>query len=123
MSVNSFFIVMSIALLVAVLGVYYVLRSQRNSQQVRDKRRELTRRLEALPLPKLMQALGVGIGGYLYRTPVNEIEDAVVLCENCGSSEECAQKRKIPELNPEDVEFCPNRDHLTKYSRAKRIRG
>lgn len=123
MTLTSFSIVMFSAFAVAVLGVLYVRRTHMNALQKREKRRELLKKIESLPLPKMMQALGVGIGRFLYQLPVETIEDSIANCETCSTTKECEQKLKIPELNPEDVEFCNNLQYLSKFSRASRIRN
>lgn len=123
MTLTSFSIVMFSAFAVAVLGVLYVRRTHQNALQNREKRRELMKKVESLPLPKMMQALGVGIGRFLYQSPVETIEDSIANCENCTTTSECEEKLKIPELNPEDVDFCKNQQYLSQHSRASRIRN
>lgn len=122
MSFSSFTLVMFCALAVAVVGVLYVRRTQLNALQLREIRKDLIKRAESQPLPRMLQALGIGIGRFLYRQPVDAIRHSIIHCETCATKNECGQKLKIPELNPEDVEFCKNQEYLSQFSRASRIR-
>ncbi len=123
MAFSSFLIVVLIAFCLGIIGVISVKRSQSKTQELREKRRELIQRSEAINLPKMLQALGIGVGRYFYKVPPGDIEKSVENCESCESENDCNEKLRIPELNPDDVDFCPSRDQLSQYSRAKRIRG
>ena len=102
--------------------VYLTVRAHHNLSILREKRRELIQRSEAINLPKMLQALGIGVGRYFYKVPPGDIEKSVENCESCESENDCNEKLRIPELNPDDVDFCPSRDQLSQYSRAKRKR-
>lgn len=123
MEITSFTVVILIAIAVAIGGVLYVLRSHRKALNERSTRREMLKSVESTPLPRMLQALGIGFGRYFYKEPIGDVSESIRLCETCSSINECRDKIAIPELNPEDIEFCPNKDHLSSHSRAQRIRG
>jgi hypothetical protein len=123
MSLSTFIAVMATAFVLALAGVVYIKVSHRNLLKKRTERRELMARAQKLQLPQMLQSLGIGIGRYFYKMPLPDLNDSIVLCENCSAAEQCKQKLRIPELNPEDVEFCPNLNYLDQHSRARRIRG
>lgn len=122
MSFSSFTLVMLSVLAVAILGVFYVRKTHVNALQLREQRRELLKKVESQPLPRMLQALGIGIGRFFYQQPVQAIQESLTHCETCNTKIECEQKLRIPELNPEDVEFCKNKGFLSQFSRATRIR-
>ncbi len=101
----------------------FIRKSHSDTQKIRDQRRDLLFRMESLRLPKMLQALGIGFSKYFYSVSIDDIEKCVIQCESCETIDQCDVKLKIPELNPEDVAFCPSKDHLSEFSRAKRIRG
>jgi hypothetical protein len=119
MSLSTFIAVMATAFVLALAGVVYIKVSHRNLLKKRTERRELMARAQKLQLPQMLQSLG----RYFYKMPLPDLNDSIVLCENCSAAEQCKQKLRIPELNPEDVEFCPNLNYLDQHSRARRIRG
>ena len=111
------------ALAVGLIGIFYVRRTHLAAIKLRNSRRDLLKKVESQPLPKMLQALGIGFGRFFYKLPVDAIQNSITHCETCTTKTECAQKLKIPELNPEDVEFCKNREYLSQFSRASRIRN
>lgn len=123
MAFSSFTIVMLSALAVGLMGIMYVRRTHRDALKLRDTRRDLLKKVESQPLPRMLQALGIGFGRFFYKLPVDSIQNSIAHCETCTTKTECDQKLKIPELNPEDIEFCNNREYLSQFSRAARIRN
>ena len=107
------------AFAIAVIGIVYVRKAHSDTLRRREIRRKLLKQVESLPLPRMMKALG--IGRFFHQLPLDTIEEAITHCETCTTREECARKLKMPELNPEDVEFCKNQHHLKQFSRAYRI--
>ncbi len=120
---SSFNFVVLIAFTLALLGAMYIRRVQQSSQQRREMRIQLRQRIESLHLPKILQALGIGFGNYLYKVPLDKIDECVSRCETCSSNIQCDQTLMTPELNPDDIDFCPNQQHLSQYSRSSRIHG
>ena len=122
MDINIFIIVIALAFGGAAIGMLYIRQSHRRLMKNRTERRELIARSENLRLPKMLKALGIGMGQFFYKTRIDDLRDAIVMCENCPSADQCRQKTRMPELNPEDAQFCPNVKPLDSYSRARRIR-
>jgi hypothetical protein len=123
MAISSFLIVVLIALVLGIIGVVFIRKTQTKTLELRAQRRELIRRSEVVNLPRMLQALGIGIGRYFYQMPPKDIEQSVENCESCKSIDPCNQKLRIPELNPDDIGFCPSKENLSQFSRARRIRG
>ncbi len=123
MAFSSFFIVILIASIFFVLGVLFMRKIHNNTHQRREMRAILLKRIEILRLPKMLQALGISFSNYFYKVSVDEIDKCVTCCETCSSPDLCDEKRKLPELNPSDIDFCPNQKHLSKFSRANRIKA
>jgi hypothetical protein len=123
MSLSSFVIIMSSAFLLAGLGVLLVLRSHKKAYQKRGLRRYFAEKMNDTPLPKMLQALGIGGSTFLYRESVDNIGECIKNCETCETTDQCKESLKIPELNPEDAEFCANKKYLSKFSRSQRIKG
>jgi hypothetical protein len=123
MTLTSFLIAMSAALILAIVGVIYVRSIHKNTSSNREKRKELIHRAGPLRLPRMMQALGIGLGRYFYKGSLHDIEKNLDDCESCESTKLCDEKLKIPELNPGDIEFCPGRERLAPFSRERRIKN
>ncbi len=123
MSISSFVIIISSAFLLAGLGILLVLRSHKKAYHQRGLRRHYAEKMNDTPLPKMLQALGIGGATFLYRESVDNIGECIKNCETCETIDQCKESLKIPELNPEDVEFCANKKYLSKFSRSQRIKG
>ncbi len=123
MSLSSFVIIISSAFLLAGVGALLVLRAHKKAYQKRGLRRYFAEKMEDTPLPRMLQALGIGRSTFLYRESVDNIGECIKNCETCETIDQCKESLKIPELNPEDVEFCANKKYLAKYSRSQRIKG
>ncbi len=123
MTFSSFIIVIFLALIGAISGVLYIRKTHKNTLQKRETRKQLLERAKFLPLPKMLQALGIGLGNYFYKVPLDEIDQCITHCETCSTIDQCHEKLKIPELNPGDIEFCSNKEHLSQFSRENRIRA
>ncbi len=123
MAFSSFFIVILIASIFFGLGVLFIRKVHKNTYQRREMRGILLKRIEILRLPKMLQTLGISFANYFYKVSVDEIDKCVTHCEKCSSYELCDEKLKLPELNPSDIAFCPNQQHLRKFSRENRIKA
>lgn len=123
MNFSSFFLVISLAGIVFIVGIYLIKKSHRDTQKKRVMRQVLLMRIEKLRLPRMLQALGINLTNYLYTVPVDQIDQCATNCEQCESTDLCDEKLKIPELNPGDIDFCASQQHLSQYSREKRIKG
>ncbi len=122
MSSLSFVFIIGLAFLFAAGGVFFVLRSYKKDGEKRDLRRYFAHKMADTPLPRMLQALGIGSSTFLYRRSIDTVAECIKNCENCTTVAQCNEKLRIPELNPEDIEFCRNREHLIKYSRSQRIK-
>ena len=123
MSLSSFIFFISSAFLLAGLGIVLVLRSHKKANQKRGLRRHFAEKMNDTPLPRMLQALGIGGSTFLYRELIDNIGESIKNCETCETTNQCKDRLKIPELNPEDVEFCANKKYLSKFSRSQRIKG
>jgi len=122
-SLSSFLFTLLAALILSVLGMLYVRSTHQSTRLMREKRRAIIIRAEQLRLPKMMQALGIGLGRYFYKADFHDIEKNITDCETCSSTKRCDEKLKIPELNPVDIGFCPCRERLAPFSRETRIKN
>jgi hypothetical protein len=123
MSLSIFVLIIGLAFLLAAGGVFFVLRSYKKAEEKRDLRRYFADKMVSTPLPKMLQALGIGGSTFLYRRSIDTVADSINNCENCTDIAECSEKLRIPELNPEDIEFCLNKKYLIKFSRSERIKN
>ncbi|MCK4708628.1 MAG: hypothetical protein KAU21_08430 [Gammaproteobacteria bacterium] len=123
MAFSSYFIVIFIASIFFVLGVLFISKIHKNTHHRREMREILLKRIEILRLPKMLQALGISFANYFFKVSVDEIDKCVTHCEICSSPDLCDEKLKLPELNPSDIDFCPCQQHLSKFSRANRIKS
>ena len=103
------------AIMAALLGVTIIRRSQINNLRERQLRRGLLQRVEALPLPDVIQAFGINFSRYFYTSPCKRLDECIQLCESCPSSQQCQTQLAKSELSPAEFEFCPARDHLHKH--------
>lgn len=122
MSILSFVSIIGLAFLVAAGGVFFVLRSHKKAEQKRDLRRYFADKMASTPLPRMLQALGIGGSTFLYRRSIDTVSECIKNCENCTTVVQCSEKLRIPELNPEDIEFCHNKKYLIQSSRSHRIK-
>ncbi len=118
-----FISVIGIAVILTAVSIYFTHRTHKKDLQKRDLRRYFADKLKDTPLPRMLQSLGIGGSSFIHRTPIDSIGECIKYCENCTETEQCKEKIKIPELNPEDIEFCPNKKFLSKFSRSQRIKG
>ena len=77
MSLTSFVIIMSSAFLLAGVGALLVLWSHKKAYLKRGLRRHFAEKMNATPLPKMLQALGIGGSTFLYRESVDNIGECV----------------------------------------------
>jgi hypothetical protein len=122
MSLSSYVFTIGLAFLFAAGGVFFVLRSQKKAEKKRDLRRYLADKMGSTPLPRMLQALGIGGSTFLHRRAIDTVAECIKNCENCTTVDQCREKLRIPELNPEDIEFCCNKKYLIKFSRSQRIK-
>lgn len=119
----SFIVIMSLVFVLAGFGVFFVHRSHKKDQQKQVFRQVLANKIQHSPLMSMLQALGVGPSAFLYKESVDIVSDCIKRCENCETPEQCAASIKMPELNPDDIKFCANRNYLSKHSRECRIKN
>jgi hypothetical protein len=122
MSLLSFFSIIGLAFLFAAGGVFFVLRSHKKAKKIRDLRRYFANKMVSTPLPRMLQALGIGGSTFLYRRSIDTVAECITNCESCTTVAQCSEKLRIPELNPEDIEFCRNNKNLIKFSRSLRFK-
>jgi positive regulator of sigma E activity len=120
---SSYSVVIFTAGVVFVFGVLFMRKIHKNTHDRREMRKILLKRIESLPLPKMLQALGISFTDYFYKVSVDDIDKSISNCEKCSSTEICNKKLKLPELNPGDIDFCASRQHLSKFSRESRVKG
>lgn len=122
MVLSSFHIVIGLTGIFFLIGVYFTLRTHRKEAEKRDLRRYLAEKMNRTPLPKMLQALGIGGTQFLRSSNIDQMSQAIDNCEKCEDIDQCQDKLKIPELNPEDIEFCDNKKYLAGSSRSQRIK-
>jgi len=120
---SSYSVVIFTTGIIFILGVLFIRKIHKNTPDRREMRKILLSRIESLPLPKMLQALGISFTDYFYKVSVDAIDKSISNCEKCSSTEICNEKLKLPELNPGDIEFCASQQYLSKLSRETRIKG
>ncbi len=123
MSFSSYSFVMVTAGIIFISGVVFMRKIHKNTHDRREMRKILLNRIESLPLPKMLQALGISFTNYFYKVSIDVVDKSISNCEKCSSTEICKEKLKLPELNPGDIEFCASQSILSKLSREYRIKG
>ncbi|MDJ0834675.1 MAG: hypothetical protein QNJ69_14210 [Gammaproteobacteria bacterium] len=112
---SSLILALFTAFMAALLGVAIVRRSQLNHIRERELRRGLIQRVEALPLPGLIQALGINLPRYFYGSPFKRLDECVKTCESCSAAQQCQSQLARPEVKLSEFSFCPIREHLGKH--------
>ncbi len=112
---TSLIIAFFTAVMAALLGVVIVRKSQINYLREREMRRDLIRRVEVLPLPHVVQALGINMSRYFFASPYQRLDECVQKCESCGSSQQCQTQLASPEISLAKLMFCPLREQLGKH--------
>ncbi len=112
---TSLIIAFFTAVMAALLGVAIVRKSQINNLRERELRRDLIRRVEALPLPHVIEALGINMARYFYSSPCKRLDECVQKCETCGSSQQCRDQLASYEISLSELMFCPLREQLGKH--------
>jgi len=116
MVVFNYILLIVIALALFVLSIAFVLLITRNVRQGLVVRQQLARRVETLRMSKMLRALGLDFSAYLHTMPISKISDSMSKCENCDTLGQCDEQLKQEEIKPEDIDFCPNQDCLSKFS-------
>lgn len=110
--------VMAIAFI--VLSVGFVLLITRNVKQGRVVRHKLAERVESLRMSKMLAALGIDFSSYLHQIPLNKISESMNKCDDCSTLDQCDDKLQQEIIKPEEIDFCPNQECLTKFTELKK---
>ncbi len=106
-----------VTLLLLVVGVAFLLMCAGMGscvRQLRAYRRELTARARALRIHRMLDRLGVSLGGHLKRTPAIDVERQLDQCRCCPDTGACDDFLEGGKnTNPDS--FCPNFRDFQKY--------
>lgn len=105
-----------IAIAFMALSIAFLLLITKNMQQGRVVRQQLAKRVESLRMSKMLRALGIDFSSYLHTVPLTKINDSMNKCENCSTLDICDDRLQQDKISPEDIDFCPNQDCLSKFS-------
>ena len=117
MTIPSFILVFIAAFLVALAGLYFVHLAHKKNHLSRQSRKELLQRIEALPLPRMLQSLGISFTRFFYSVPYENIHETVQLCESCTSIYLCNNRLANAEVKLSELSFCPVKKHFSPFSR------
>ena len=119
MAIASYIMLAIIAIAFTALALFFVLLISKNVSTGKAVREQLALRVESLRMSKMLRALGLDFNKYLYSVPIKNISDSMNNCEGCQVTDQCDDKLKQPEINPEEIEFCPNHECLGKFKEIK----
>lgn len=120
MNILNYLILIILALAFLVVGVAFLLLITRNVKQGRVVRHQLAERVETLRMSKMLKALGIDFSSYLHKVPLSKINQSMNNCGNCSTLEQCDEKLQEPEIKPEEIDFCPNQECLTKFTELQK---
>ena len=106
-----------VTLMLFVVGVAFLLMCAGMGsclRQLRAYRRELTVRARALRIHRMLDRLGVNLGGYLKRTPVIDVERQLDQCQCCPDTVACDDFLEGGK-GTSPGSFCPNFHELQKH--------
>ena len=106
-------VVVAIAFVVMCAGMRSCLR------QLRDYRQDLTNRAKALRIHRMLDRLGVNLGGYVKRTPAIDVEKHLIQCRCCPDTGVCDDYLERAK-NRHPSSFCPNFGDLSKQQNGGR---
>jgi hypothetical protein len=73
------------------------------------------RRIQSLPMSRMLAAVGIDFDSYLHRVPLSKINESMNNCEHCDTLEQCEQQLAQPTTTTDDIGFCPNQECLTRF--------
>lgn len=123
MSIISLLLFVLMSLAIIVLAVSFALLVMRNMKQGQLVREQLAQRVETLRMSKMLKALGLDFRGYLYRVPLSKISSSMKNCENCSTTDQCDEMLKQPEIDPAQIDFCPNQDCLSQFTKLEKVQA
>ena len=115
MAIVSYIILIIIALSFTLLSIFFVVLIINNVREGKKVREQLAVRAEPLRMSKMLRALGLDFSKYLYNVPLVKINNSMNNCESCKALDQCDKKLKQPEIKPEEIDFCPNQECLSKF--------
>lgn len=116
MVILNYIIIALLGVAFVAVGVGFLLLITRNVKQGRAVRQQLAKRVESLRMSRMLKALGIDFSSYLHQVPVNKINESMNKCDTCPTIDQCDDKLQEKTLKPEEIDFCPNQDCLTKFS-------
>lgn len=120
MSFSSFVYVMCLAAVLTLIGIFFTLRSHKKDLQKRNLRRYLADKMQGIPLPAMLQALGINGSAFIQKMYIDDISECIRNCEKCTEIDQCNEKAKIPDLKPDDLDFCLNEKYFHKSIHSPR---
>lgn len=120
MSIFNYIILILLAVAFAVVGLGFILLITRNVKQGRVIREQLAERIESLRMSKMLKALGIDFSTYLHQVPLNRINESMNKCDDCPTIDRCDEKLQQDTITPEEIDFCPNQECLTKFTELKK---
>ena len=116
MNILNYLILILLAVAFVAVGIGFILLITRNVKQGRVIRHKLAERIESLRMAKMLKALGIDFSSYLHQVPLNKINESMNKCGDCSTIDQCDDKLQQESISPEEIDFCPNQECLTKFS-------
>ena len=109
-------IIFSLVILIGGMCLLAILVSQirQNYRTGQSFRQNLAKRINQLRLSKMLKARGIDLSAYLHTDSINEIEQNMRTCENCGVKNSCDEELENENLIETKLQFCPNDESLDK---------
>lgn len=120
MNILNNIILVLLAIAFAVLVIGFLMLITRNVIQGRVVRHKLAERVESLRMSKMLSALGIDFSSYLHQVPLNKINESMNKCDDCSTLDQCDDKLQQEIIEPEEIDFCPNQECLTKFTELKK---
>lgn len=98
-----------------LMAAVMILSIARNYEHGRRFRRTLAERLAGLRLERMARALGIDVERCLHDERVVQIEQSMQRCGTCTETEACDRELEKGVHSPRQIEFCPNRECLSKF--------
>lgn len=123
MTILSFILLTLMGSAMLLLAFSFALLVKRNIQQGTLVREQLAKRVESLRMSKMLKALGLDFQGYLYRVPLSKINSSMKNCENCATTDQCDDMLQQPQIDPAQIDFCPNQACLTQFTQLEKSKA
>ncbi len=108
--------------LAAALIVLFPVSIGRNLKAGHTYRKKLAQKIEALPMGRMLERLGIDEYRLLHEKDGVHLHEEIQRCASCDAKQTCEEVVETHQhLAPDDIDFCPNRDELADVLKAQAI--